>query len=713
MKRITGVSIPRIDAADKVTGKALYSGDYDLPDMLHIKLIRATCAHAIIKSIDTNALNNLKDVYCFTAKDVYENSHGNILKDQPVLACDKVRFYGEPVAIIAAYDKNKLDEYAKLVKVDYEPLEIVDEPKMSILETSPKVHENGNLLQHLPFEKGDVDTAFKESSLILRDNFEVPVVDHLYLETEAGVSYMDDNGVLNLIVGTQNAFQDKSEIIRCFNIPSDKVEVRAGVVGGGFGGKDGNTVQLFLALVTWKTGKPAKLVFTREESLVTTYKRHAAKVYTEIGFTKEGLINAYKAEMYYDTGAYAALGPATLGLGLEHAAGPYVIPNVKLDGYLCYTNKAPASAMRGFGAPQVEFATEILLTRASKLLNIDPIELRFKNALYRGAEGSLGHTMNHAVGLKEALKILEDSPLWKERKTNKAPNIGYGMAAGYLSCGMGKGIPDNAEVEVEELPEQRYRVRIGTVEIGQGSSTVFAQIAAEELGVSVSQVDIIMADTKETHDCGSTAGSRTAYICGNALIAAIRDLKKKKEEGMKHPKGIGKSSFPEASKPDLGIGFPHSMYTFIAQAVKVDIDPFTGDIKVLDIFAVTEAGRILNPLSLDGQIHGGIAMGVGYCLTEEMRFIKGIPEERTLSTYLIPTSMDLPSMTSKTVDSYEDSGPQGLKGAAEVSSVAIAPAIVAAVSDVVPVEINELPISRHKIVEYFANKEEKTWDLKF
>ncbi|RYD06960.1 hypothetical protein N752_01325 [Desulforamulus aquiferis] len=214
----------------------------------------------------------------------------------------------------------------------------------------------------------------------MQDTFNVPMVDHLYMEPEAGVAFLDKAGTLNIIAGTQNPFYDQQEIARCLNIPEDKVRVRTANVGGGFGGKDGNTVQLFLALATWKTGKPARMIFSREESLRTSYKRHAARVNIRMGFDRDGLITAYQGKLYYDTGAYAALGPAVLGLGVEHAAGPYVVPNVSIDGYLCYTNKPPASAMRGFGAPQTAFATETILNRAAQKLNLDPVEIRIKNA---------------------------------------------------------------------------------------------------------------------------------------------------------------------------------------------------------------------------------------------------------------------------------------------------------------------------------------------
>jgi len=700
---IVGSSIPRIDGVAKATGQVRYPSDYSLPNMLYLKLVRATEPHANILAFDTTPCRGVGGVYCFTADDVLENSFGSILKDQPIFAKEKVRYYGEPLALIAADTPEKASQYAGLIKVYYEALPVIEDPVQALGESSPAIHEGGNLLLHIPFTKGMPEQALRDSFLVLEDEFYVPVVDHLYLEREAGVSFLNEDGMLNLIVGTQNPFYDREEISRCLGIPLEKIRVHAATIGGGFGGKDGNTVQLYLALVTQKTGRPAKLVFTREESLATTYKRHAARIQIKVGFEPSGRITAYQGIIHYDTGAYAALGPAVLGLGIEHAAGPYVIDHVSLEGYLCYTNKPPASAMRGFGAPQTAFAMETLLNRAAKMLKIDPVQLRYLNALYKGAEGSLGHSMEHTVGLKEALTLLENSSLWQERLSNTDPFIGYGMAAGYLSCGLGKGILDQAKVEIQSLADDTYELKIGTVEIGQGSNTLFVQLAAEALQVTPDRIKIVMGDTALTHECGSTAASRTSYICGNALLQAIEDLKRQRQSGVLNPKGIGEAVFPEVKKSNLGIGLPHSMYTFIAQAAKVRVLK-TGEIELLDVFAVTEAGRVINPTALEGQIQGGIVMGAGYALTENLQFNQGIPQTTSLATYLIPTSLDSPSITAVSVTEYEESGPMGLKGAAEVGTVVISPAIAAAVSDVVQHSVSELPISREKLVKHLIKK---------
>lgn len=698
MKSIIGESIPRVDGWEKVTGKTKYPSDFYMPNMLYLKMVRATQAHALIKSIDISEVENIEDVYVFTAKDVKENAFGNIIKDQPVFCDKKVRFYGEPIAMVAAPTKALASSMAKKIKIEYEPLPIVEDAEEALNPKAPVLHPKGNLLDELHYENRHIDKGFGESKLILEDIFKVPMIDHMYMETESGVSYMDEEGKLTVLVGTQNAFHDQREISYALGIPMEKVRVKGLITGGGFGGKDGNTVQIYLALVTLKTGRPAKLIFSREESLVTSYKRHPANVYIKMGFGEDGKIKAFEGKVYFDTGAYAALGPAVLGLGTEHFVGPYEIENVKLDGYLVYTNKPPASAMRGFGAPQVLFATETLINRAAKKLGIDPIDIRIKNALEVGREGPFGQRMEHSVGIKEALEKIKESHLWRQRAENKDQNIVYGIAAGFLSCGMGAGIYDGAKVKIQKKG-QRYLVSIGTVEIGQGSLTAYTQMAAEALGVSTQIIDVVYADTKETFDCGSVAASRTTYIIGKAIIEAAKNLSKNQKDY-----AIGEAVFPESSKRDIGIGLPHMMYTFLANAVKMHINPLTGEITLLDIVAATEAGKIINPSGLAGQIQGGIGQGIGYALMENMRFKNGQLLQKNLSTYLIPTTMDICPIESLTVDAYEHSGPFGAKGAAEVGTVVIAPAITGGLIEKWDLCINQLPISREEIVKQLREK---------
>ena len=696
-----GKRLGRVDGWEKVTGAARYAGDYSMPGMLELAIFRSSEPHAMITNLDTSKVPD--DVYVFTAADLSENIIDDIVDDQPVLASERVRFFGEPIAVVAATTRKTALQAARCITISYQKLPIIENPRKALSPDAERLFDQGNLLSDFHHTKGDPDNSFATCDLILEDDFHLPVQDHGYLEPDAAFAYLDGE-ILRMMTSSQNVFHDRRMIARALGLSLDKVQVQAATVGGGFGGKDGHMNQIFAALVTMKTGKPAKIVFDRTEVLIGTYKRHAAELHVKLGFMRDGSIKAFEGKAWLDTGAYAGLGPAVMGLFSEHFGGPYQIPNVKLDVYLAYTNKPPAHAMRGFGAPQGAFATETLISRAARELGLDPLEIRWKNALTEGSVGTLGQKMEHVVGLREALTAVENSALWQESKHNQDPIIGYGIAAGYLSCGLGKGIPDSAKVEITESGKDHYLVRIGLVDIGQGSKTALTAIAADALDCQIENVTLIMADTKETYDCGSTAGSRSIFIAGNAIIAAVKEFRRQKEAKAAKPSAIGSAIFPESSFSLPNPGFPHAMYTFIAQAVKLRIDPVSGQIRLLDIFAATEAGRVINPLSMDGQIQGGIVMSLGYALVEDMKYKAGNPQHQSLTNYIMPTAMDVPQIRNISVDSFEKSGPMGAKGAAEVATVVIAPAVNAAVESISGATLNALPLDNESILSDLKNK---------
>ena len=706
-ERYTGKAIPRTEGMDKATGRAKYAGDYHMDNMLHVAVIRSPIAHGYVKCLDTSALT--EDVIVFTGKDLAENIIADVAGDEPALADDHVRYHNEPVALVAADTAQKAREAAEKVKVICKPLPVIHDPFEALKPGSVKIHEQGNELVHFQNEKGDVEAAFSRCDVVVEDTFQLPVQDHGYMEPEASFAFMDGEGRLNVYTSTQNVYNDRRMVCHALGLPEEQVRIRAAVVGGGFGGKDGHTNQIFSALVAYKTGRPARCVFDRTETLSASYKRHSAVVHVKIGAAKDGRLLAFDGTGYLDTGAYAGLGAAVLGLFTEHLAGPYEIPNVRLESYLAYTNKMPAHAMRGFGAPQGAFATETLINRICEKIGMDPLEFRYKNALEKGSIGALGQKMEHCVDFKGALDLIRESDLWKERKANTDPLIGYGIAGGHLSCGLGKNIPDSAKVEILERSDGGYDVHMGLVDIGQGSTTAMQALAADALGVDLEQIHMIMADTDKSFECGSTAGSRSTYIGGNAILAAAKHYKEQKEQtGAACVKADGEAHFPESDKAFETGGFPHAMYTFIAQAVKLRLDPVTGEVELLDIFAATEAGRVVNPLSMAGQMQGGVAMSVGYALMEQCLFDEdGRLKNSDLSTYLLPTSMDIPHIGSENVDAYEESGPAGVKGAAEVATVSIAPAIANAVHDVTDIWPTTLPLDRYRILKALEEKKRR------
>ena len=703
MRQYVGEKRGRLEGMDKATGRALYAGDYRMENMLELALVRSEISHGSVHTLDVSALP--EDVLVFTGKDFAENVVADIFCDTPVLAYDRIRFRGEPIAIIAADTREKAKEAAKLVKVEYECLPIVRNTEDAKDPAMPVLHGDSNLLADFFHEKGDVEKAFEESYLIVEDDFETPAQDHGYMEPDACFAYVEDDRLM-VYTSSQNVFADRLMICRALGLAPEQVRVRAAFVGGGFGGKDGHTCQIYPSLVSWLTKRPAKVVFDREEVLACTYKRHGIKTHVKMGFSKEGKILAFDGSAILDTGAYAGYGASVHGLFTEHFPGPYEIPNVRLKTETYYTNKPIAHAMRGFGSPQGAFATESIISRAVAQLGLDPIGMRLDNALVQGSVGALGQPMDHCVGLREALKLVQESDLWKERESNTDPYVGYGVAGGFLSCGLGQKIPDNAKVSVREREDGGFDIGCGLVDIGQGSTTALAAMAADLLETDIENIHMIMADTDKTEDCGCTAASRSVFIAGNALMAAVKQYKKMKEAGLSSDIAMGEAAFPESSK-DLGrIGFPHAMYTFVAQAVKLRVDPITGSVSLLDIAAATECGKVINPLGLAGQIQGGIGMSIGFCLGEDCTWKGGQLIHKNFATYLMPTALDVPNIASYHVDAYEASGPMGVKGAAEVSTVSIAPAINEAVRQASGAILTKLPLSPEEILKALEAREE-------
>ncbi|MDO4977642.1 MAG: xanthine dehydrogenase family protein molybdopterin-binding subunit [Eubacteriales bacterium] len=700
-----GKSKGRLEGLEKARGRARYAADYSAKNMLYVKLLRSPHAHAKILNIDLSMVPD--DVHVFTAKDLVINNVQDILEDQPLLAEEKVRFLGEPIAILAADSLKKAEESLQKIQVTYELLPVVTDCAMAMKEGCVRVHDHTiNDVMNFTHEKGSISKGFAEADLILSDSFHMPIQDHGYMEPEACFATMDENNHLLLYVSTQNVFHDQRMVCDITGRDPSTVHVMAATIGGGFGGKDGNTAQLYPALVTHKTGLPSKLVFTREESLQCSYKRHSADLTVRMGLKNDGTIVAFEGIGFLDTGAYGGLGPAVLSALMEHFAGPYSIEHVRVEGHLCYTNKPVAHAMRGFGAPQACFGTEILLSRAARKLGMDQIAIRKKNALIKGLTAGLGNEMLHDIDYIGALELIEESDFWKNQKDNTDPYIAYGIAGGHQSSGMGKNIPDDAAVRIEKRGDH-YKVYCGLVDLGQGNTTSLHAVAAEALHASEEDVELIMADTALTLDCGSVAGSRSTFIAGNAILDAVSALKKELADPTKDHDSItvtGHASFPQGRETFSIAGFPHALFSFVVQAVKLRIDPLTGQIRLLDIIASTETGKVINPLGMEGQVQGGIGMSVGYSLSETCEFDQGRLKNDSFSTYLMPTAMDVPPIKSLYVDAFEEVGPMGAKGCAEVSTVPMPAAIASAIEGVTGCQIHSMPFDPETILDQLMSQ---------
>ena len=691
---IIGSSLERTDGPEKARGTAKYTGDYREPGMLRVALARAEAAHALIRSIE---IPDLPDgVFCYTAEDLPCNLIPSVKNDQPVLAREKVRYAGEPFAVVAAETREQAEAFAAKIRLITDPLPVVDDPEEALSEEAPKVFEKGNLCYELHSEKGEPEAAFEKCDTVFEDTFHMPVQCPGFIENESAFTKIDDRGRLALVSATQNAFDDRKVLAAVLGLPEEMVTSKAATVGGAFGGKDGITAQIYAAIVTHFTRRPAQYIFSKTESIRYGIKRHAAIVRIRIGFDQNGLMKAFRGKVILDTGAYALLGTAVLELATEHLTGPYYIPDIALSGYLVYTNHTPASAMRGFGAPQTVLAVETLLDRAADHYGIDKMEIRKRNALHEGQTGPMGPVMEFSFGFDRALEALEKTDLYQEMIHHPEPGCGYGIGAALKSNGMGKGCPDFGTCEMEKLPDGRYACHVAVVEIGQGAKTALAMIAAETLGVSPEMIDMRMADTEDCTDAGSTAASRDTYIYGRAIIKACEELKA--------GKNYAKVTETMAVAKDNGV---HAMFTSLVEVAKVKIDPVTGAVSVLEVSNASDAGMVINQTLMDGQIYGGIVMSCGYTLSEQVRCKEGKTMEDGLANYIMPTAMDAPKMTSVNVPVYEKTGPFGAKGIGEASTIAIIPAVAAAIRDLCPgISITSLPVDRELILRYYKEKEQ-------
>lgn len=728
-----GCAVPRFDAQAKVTGLETYAVDHYPENLLWAGVKRAGIPHGRIRGIDTSTAEALPGVVgVLTAKEVPgTNRQGIVHKDQPVLADEKVRHRGDPVALVLAETREVLREALRLVHVDLEPLPAVFNPEAALQPEAPLLHERGNLLLQATIKSGGGAEALAACDVVVEGEFLVPFQEHAFLETENGVAWQEANGGITLIVSTQAPFRDRFEISHALGLDPASLRVISPYLGGGFGGKDGATVQCLLALAALHArGRPVKMRWEREESFVAGYKRHAAHMIYRLGATADGALQALHCRLYYDTGAYAHLGGEVMELGMEHAAGPYRVPHTLIEGWCVYTNNPIGGAMRGFGVCQVTFAVECMMDRLAAKLGLDPLDLRLKNGLKRGDKNGAGVTMVHSTGVVPCLETLRRHPLWTEREAWKRAagpftRRGVGLAAGWNAMGYGRGLPDSAIAKVELTQEGKIRVYSGVSDMGQGNAAAFIQMAGEVLCQEASRMELIQPDTDRTHPSGSSSAGRTTYTYGNALIQACHELKQKllhrsalllmldEERGLvllpgrvRHlPTGrevtlelLG-GMFPEPDRVcisqfvmpvaqdglDTGkefvIGFPHVFFSYAAHLACVEVDELTGKSDVKHYLAVTEGGRVINPQCFEQQVHGAVAQGLGYALSEQLLLRDGEILNPNFATYLLPTSLDLPDMAALAVETVEATGPFGMKGIGEVGTNAPLPAVANAIRD--------------------------------
>lgn len=757
---------PRAGALDKATGVERYALDQAPADCLWAGAFRPGAAlglaHGRVRGVDAKAALAVPGVLrVLSASDVPgSNRQGIVHKDQPVLCGEVIRHAGDPAALVLAASAESLRRGLAALRADIEPLPAVFDPEEALKKGAPLVHEGrpgGNLLLRAVIEKGQARAALKSAPVVLRGTFSTPVQEHAFLETQGGFAQLLPDGSLDLTVSTQAPFRDRFEIGQALGLDPLRIRVRAPYLGGGFGGKDGSTVQCLLALAALHAGgRPVRLAWDREESILAGYKRHAVRLRYALGAETDGTLLALSCRLVYDTGAYAHLGGEVMELGLEHAAGPYRIPHARIEGRCVYTNNPVAGAFRGFGVAQVSPAFEGMMDALAARLDLDPLELRCRNALRRGDVNPCGVELTSSVHLAECLDAVEAHPLWKEREAwrKTAPPLtrrGVGLACVFNGMGYGRGLPDMAVAKLEFTGQGDFLVYSGVSDMGQGNAPAYARLAARELNQEPTAVRLVQPDTEICHPSGSSSAGRTTYTFGNALLRACAAMRRKllsraamplladELEALKLVPGavrhtatgrslplavlarflprddrvcVAEFLMPVAQDPprtgrSFAIGFPHLFFAYAAHLARVEVDELTGRVRVRDYLAVTDGGRVLDRCGFDQQAQGGVAQGIGYALTEDFRLRDGLIETRDLSTYLLPTSLDLPDTLSLAADGDEETGPHGLKGVGEVGFNGPAPAIAAALEQALGLRPHDLPYTPERVLALLRTRKRK------
>jgi CO/xanthine dehydrogenase Mo-binding subunit len=729
---VVGQSVLRIDAEGKVNGKALYPGDITLPDQLYMKVLFSTRPHAIIKSIDTSRAEKVPGVVAiFTARDVPVNEYGLIENDQPVLCgpgstkpfADHVRTIADQVALVVAESELIAETAKRLITVEYEDLPLVTDHRKSFKDSSTLIHpdKESNVCVHFRIRKGDIEQAFADADVIVEGLYDTPAQEHAYLQPEAGLSYIDEEGRVTVVVGGQWVHEDQEQIAHALDLPLEKVRVVYPAVGGAFGGREDMSVQIILGLAAYRLSqqginRPVKIVWSREESMIGHHKRHPYTIKTRWGAKKDGTITAAECELIADGGAYLYTSGKVLGNATLMCTGPYEIANVKVDSYAVYTNNIPNGAFRGFGGPQGAFCAESQVNKIAEKLGMDPVEIRMKNLLKEGSLLSVGTPLPEGVTIE---KVLEDCALaagwkrtaagWKKPEqdaANKGPiRRGLGIACAFKNVGFSFGAPEKCWARIVLEGKEQIEKAIlyhGGAEVGQGSHTVFQQMAADAVGLPFEKVEIHAADTSFSLSSGSVSASRMTFMAGNSIRgAAAAALEKwQNEERPASAEFVYRPPRTTPFDPETGKSEPNFSYGYVAEAVEVEVDMETGQVHLARVICSDDIGKAINPLQAEGQVEGAVVQAAGYAILEN--FVQTDARVLTphLSTYLIPTILDIPDKVVSRVLEYPDPiGPFGARGMGEMPYLPLVPAITDAIHDATGVWFDRFPLIPELVLE--------------
>ncbi len=723
-----GQNSPRADAIAKVTGTAVYPGDIDLPGQLWAKVYFSDRVHARITAIDTHAAEAFPGVHAvLTARDVPINEYGLLKFDQPVLCgpgsakadADIVRCQGDQIAVVIAETEAIAAAARDLIVVEYEDLPIVTDMFAAMQPGAPQLHADtpANILCHHRIRRGDMAAGWAAAAVIVEGTYSTSWQEHAYLQPEAGLGYIDDEDRITIIVAGQWIHEDQEQIAHALALPADRIHVIYPAIGGAFGGREDMSVQIILALAAQKLRRPVKIIWSREESMIGHHKRHPITLRTRWGATAAGKIVAVEGEIVGDGGAYAYTTVKVMGNAHLMLTGPYFIPNIQLDSFGVYTNNIPAGAFRGFGGPQGALAAEGQINKLAAALNIDPVDLRGRNLLGEGDITSVGTPLPPGVTIgKVVAECAAQSGYWSHasgdwrrdplaQPAESYKRRGIGFACGFKNIGFSFGAPESSWATIElhgESAIERVMVRQAGAEVGQGIHTAFRQMAAEATGVPLEKVELITHDTASTQTSGSASASRLTFMAGNAIIGAAK-LAHAAWQNEERP-AIGTFEYRPPSTtsfdPETGHASPNFAYGYMAQIAEVEVDTETGQIDVLRVVSAHDVGRAINPAQIRGQIEGAVVQGQGYALMERLVSIDGVIKNPLLSTYLIPTVLDVPrEVKSVILEEVNPNGPWGVRGVAEMGLITLAPAIAAAVHDATGVWIDDIPLTPDRVLK--------------
>jgi CO/xanthine dehydrogenase Mo-binding subunit len=731
----------RRDAPVKVMGKAIYPGDIRSPDDLHAKVVFSGQVHAQMIAMDLTDAEAMPGVVTIlTAADVPVNEYGLTMFDQPVMVgvgdrprtgVDSTvsRWEGDHIALVVAESPEAALAAAEMIDVQWQQFPIVGDIDAALAPQAPLVHgeAGSNQYHHLKIRKGDMGVGWDQAAVVVESTYEFPHQEHAFLQPEAAVSHIDDSGRITVTVAGQWTAEDQEQIAHALDLPVEQVRVIYPAIGGAFGGREDVSLQIVLALASWRLRqggemRPVRCVWSREESIVGHHKRHRGRIRTRWGADFEGRITAVEADVLLDAGAYNYTSNKVLGNCHLAVAGPYVVPNARIDSSAIYTTTVPGGAFRGFGSPQGAFVAETQMNKLAEALGMDPVELRRRNIVREASVGITQTRLPDGVTMPEVLEACAEASGFGEKLADALPyspvatlpaepaalRRGRGLGCAMKNVGFSFGFPERCEARIvlhgsvgDPVPSS-VELFHGGAEVGQGAHSAFLQMAATATGVPLDQVNGVFSDTATSGDSGSASASRLTWMAGNSIIGAAQEAEKAWRDGDRP--AIGNFRFvpppTEALDPETGAGQPNFSYGYVAQVVEVTVDVETGHIRVDRVVSTHDVGRSVNPSTIEGQVHGGVAQAHGYAMTEDLVVSEGRITNPTLSGYLMPGIGDVPISVEPVILELADPlGPWGVRGMAEMPTIPYVPAVVAAVHDATGVWFDEFPLTPSRVRE--------------